>query len=110
MDYKVVNLGFSTADAQDVSISFDGSDLTLTCVNWHGEPVKHVFNDALAYRWGQDLGSKEVHDDETYEVQNSQWLLQEAPLIGVDPSAYVHLKLCFNARGVLDVLSRRSDA
>jgi hypothetical protein len=104
-EYDRVDLGFTTADAEQVKLDFDGSDLILHCIDWEEEPVRHTFRGVLAYCWGQHLGTTQVRDDEAYEVRNSPWLVREAKLASVDADSYAHYKVCFNACGVLDVLA-----
>ncbi len=105
-----VNLGFSTADAESLRMEFDGSDLTVMCVDWQEKPVRTIFREVIAYRWGSDLGAEEIRDNETYRIEESPWLVREAQLAGVSPGSYVHYKLCFNSCGVVDVAFRKQDA
>jgi hypothetical protein len=103
-----VNLGISTADAADVDVHFDGSDLVLSFVDWQEVPRQLIFRDVLAFRW-QDLDETGIRDDTTYEVLESEWLAQQADLQGVKAAVenYAHYKLCFNAVGILDVVGLR---
>ncbi len=100
------DLGFSTADAEDVRLDFDGADLQLRFVDWRERPVIHRFHDVLAYRWGLDI-DPDLRDDQVYEIVDSPWLEREAELAEEPRESYLHLKLAFNAQGVLDVLARR---
>jgi hypothetical protein len=108
MRYVEVNLGVSTADADNVDLHFDGSDLVLSFVDWQEVPRQLIFHDVLAFRW-QDFDETGIRDDATYEVLESEWLAQQADLQGVKAAVenYTHYKLCFNAAGVLDVLGWR---
>ena len=110
MEYTDLSLGFSTADAEDVQLEFDGSDLVLTCLDWQENRVRYSFRDVLAYRWGQDVEVEGLRDDQAYEILESPWLEREAALAAVDCREYGHYKLCFNGCGVLDVLSRKEDS
>lgn len=107
MRHKQVDLGFSTADAKDVRLSFDGADLLLECVDWREAPQECAFKDVLAYRWGQHLGLDLPRDDCSYEIHDSDWLSREAQLAAVTQSAFAHYTICFNACGVLEVLAKR---
>ncbi len=107
MRYEQVDLGFSTADADDVRISFDGADLLLEFVDWREAPQACAFDAVLACRWAQHLGLDLPRDDCSYEVHDSDWLSCEAKPAAVDQAAFVHYILCFNAWGVLEVLAKK---
>jgi hypothetical protein len=105
MHYVERNLGVNTADGERVHLSFDG-DLLLSFVDWCEQPCQATFRDVLAFRW-QELDAKVPRDDTTYEVVDSDWLAHQAKLQALDPAAFVHYLLCFNACGALDVICRR---
>ncbi len=100
-----VDLGISTADADNVEVHFDGGDLVLTFLDWQEVPRQVIFRGVLAYRW-QDFDETGIRDDTTYEVLESEWLAQQADLQGVKAAVenYAHYKLCFNTVGMLDVV------
>jgi len=107
MMYRSVDLGFSTADAEDVAMVFDRAELQLTFRDWSEETVKHTFNDVLAFKWDGGLSIDTIRDDTCYEVIDSSWLEEQARLQGENQTRLTHYKLCFNACGVLDVLCAR---
>ena len=107
MNYRQVDLGFSTADGEQMRLAFDGADLTLSFHDWRGQPVAAVFRDVLAFRWGQEVSADVPRDDIAYEILGSPELGRELQLNGLtDAVGYAHYKLCFNACGVLDVMCR----
>ncbi len=107
---EITDLGFSTADAERVRLQFDGGDLTLDFVDWREAPVSVVFREAIGFRWNDEVEWQDgVRDDGAYVVCGSSWLGSQARLCGEDSGAFRHLKLCFNACGVLDVLCRDSE-
>jgi hypothetical protein len=103
-----IDLGISTADADDVDVHFDSSDLVLSFIDWQEVHRQLVFHNVLAFRW-QDFDETGIRDDTTYVVLESEWLAQQADLQRVKAAVenYAHYKLCFNAVGVLDVLGLR---
>ncbi|XAL99352.1 hypothetical protein OT109_17450 [Phycisphaeraceae bacterium D3-23] len=108
MKHLQVDLGFSTADAERVQLSFDGSDVQLTFVDWQEVPRDHSFLEVLGFSWSEELDDSSIRDDVVYEVVDSPWLASQLELNAIDdPYSYVHYKLCFNACGVLDVLCKR---
>ncbi len=109
MRHEQVDMGFSTADADDVRLSFDGADVLLECVDWQEAPQKCAFKEVLACRWGQHLGLDLPRDDCSYQIHDSDWLIREAKLAAVDQSAFAHYTLCFNAWGVFEVLARKKN-
>lgn len=101
-----IDLGISTADAEQVELQFRNSELLLSFVDWKKCRCEHSFRDVLAFRWGE-FDEQNIRDDSIYEVVASPWLAQETKLQAVPLERYVHYKLCFNAVGVLDILTRR---
>src|SRR5262245_19326761 len=110
MIYRSVNLGFSTADAEDVTLAFDRTELHLIFRDWREETVEHTFKDVLAFKWDGELSIDTIRDDTCYEVIDSSWLEEQARLQGENQTRFTHYKLCFNACGVLDVLCIRQTA
>lgn len=108
MNYVLADLGVSTADSEQIEMQFQKGDLTLSFLDWQEKKHRLVFKDALAFRW-QDFDDLDegIRDDVIYEVVGSQWLSRQSELQGVEADQYVHYKLCFNARGTLDVLAKR---
>jgi hypothetical protein len=108
MRYQERNLGVSTADAEDVCLRFDSSELILSFTDWQAKHQELCFADVLAFRF-EELDEASIRDDTTYEVLDSPWLARQAELQAVSLTGLAHYKLCFNACGALDVLCRRFD-
>lgn len=105
MQITTIDFGFSTADAEDVKLRFDGSDLFLHFTDWRGQLQERTFKDVLAYRWGQTSEIDLPRDDCTYEVHGSDWLVRETREVeNRGPTRTSHYALCFNACGILEVL------
>ena len=107
MSYESINLGFSTADAEGVQLHFERGDLILRFVDWQEKEVQVVFREVLGFKWNDELDPIDHRDDCCYRVDESPWLKEQTGLAAIDPlSGYSHLRLCFNACGMLDVLAR----
>lgn len=108
MKYQEVHLGFSTADADDLRLSFANGDIQLSFRDWRETPVDATFDEVLAFHWEDASDDFTLRDDTCYEVPNSSWLSQirEAARLP-NFQAYAHYLLCFNALGRLDVICRR---
>ena len=106
MEYIKTHLGFSTADANQVSLQYENGDLILSFVDWQEQCQSARFENAIAFRW-QDPGLSAPREDETFEVVGSPWLEEQTRFQGVLSSEYAHYVLCFNACGTLDVVARR---
>jgi hypothetical protein len=102
------DLGISTADAEQIQLQFVNGELSLTFVDWQEHERKLVFQDVIAFKWQElDLSEFDIRDDTTYEVIDSVWLLRQAQLSEATTDQYAHYKLCFNAHGSLEVISKR---
>ncbi len=102
------NLGVSTADADQIQLQFVKGDLSLTFLDWQEHQRKLVFQEVIAFKWQElDLSEFDIRDDTTYEVIDSVWLLRHSQLSEATTDQYAHYKLCFNAHGSLDVISKR---
>lgn len=109
MNLVPAKLGFSVADGESVELRFENGDLVLRFVDWREQSVEHRFVDALAFRWSARPSVAAPRDDETYELQESPWLLEEVRAADAgEASDFSHYVLCFNAEKVLEVVSRRS--
>ena len=107
MSYESINLGFSTADAEGVQLHFERGDLVLRFVDWQEKPVQVVFRKVLGFKWDDELDPVDHRDDCCYRIADSAWLTNQTALAAIDtPHEYSHLRLCFNACGMLDVLAR----
>ena len=103
--YRDLVAGFSTADAEHPSIEHRDGDLTVQFLDWREIPVKIHFPFTIAFRWQDEaVLPANIRDDQSYEVINSCWCAELAQL-GVAQPQHRHYKLCFNAAGILDVVS-----
>lgn len=96
-----------TADAEHPRFIFDLGRVVLDFVDGQENPVKVVFDDVVAVRW-QDAESTgpQDRDDCAYEILDSEWLGLHLTQKAAD-SDHRHLRLCFNACGVFDVICKR---
>ncbi len=106
MQIKTIDFGFSTADAEDVVLHFNGSDLLLQFTDWKEQPQEWTFKNVLAYQWGQTSEIDLPENDCTYEIHGSDWLVRETREAGSGGAAKTaHYALCFNACGILEVIA-----
>ncbi len=104
-DFRRLDTPFSTADAADIDIGFQRGDLVLRFTDWQENPVTVRFSDAAAFSWQNDARLPDgMRDDESYEVLDSPLMSELAGLDALDRDVH-HYRLCFNACGVLDVVS-----
>ena len=73
--------------------------------DWREQPVALRFPDAVAFRWQDETALPAgVRDDRTYEVIDSA-CVAELRSFNTLPQEPHHYTLCFNAAGVLCVVS-----
>jgi hypothetical protein len=104
-----VNFGFATADAEAVSFSLQERRCVLKFIDWREQPVVVQFEDTAAVKWQEaDSHGPEDRDDNSYEIANSEWLADHVAQNIIDNDMrHKHLKLCFNAAGVFEIICRR---
>ncbi|EGQ8448700.1 hypothetical protein ACXWHK_003109 [Vibrio alginolyticus] len=104
---KMLDLGFSTADAEYPEIHQEEGDLRAEFKDWQEKTVKLYFADYVACKWEMvfDLLEGE-RDDSCYEICSSLWLKQhvQSEIINCD-EGYKHFRLNFNELGQLDVIA-----
>jgi hypothetical protein len=99
--------GFSTPDADPPQIAYSDGDLSVTFTDWREQSVALRFPDAVAFRWQDNAAlPPDVRDDCSYEVTDSAWIAELCCLNSL-PREPHHYMLCFNAAGVLQVVSGR---
>jgi hypothetical protein len=105
--YEPVDLGFSTADGERPELRFVNGDIKFSFVDWREELVRFTASDVRAFSWVEVSDVPEIRDDCCYEVYDSDLIqkYRSLNLISAEP-AYRHLKLCFNAAGVLDIVCK----
>lgn len=99
-----LNGNIHTADAEDPRFTFEEGVVHLRFVDWREQEVRVRFDDVCGVRW-QDAGSPgpEPRNDEAYELFDSKWM-QQHRAEGAVTAEHRHLRLCFNACGVFDVI------
>ena len=97
--------GFSTADAERPEVVYRDGELTVRFNDWREQPVVLRFADTVAFRWQDEAALPgHVRGDGSYEVADSAWIAELRPLDAL-PREPRHYMLCFNAAGVLEVVS-----
>ena len=106
---ELISLGFDIADGEQIELIYADSELTLRFVDWHDKPIVAVFRDTVAFKWQR---AEHVADDERFDsshiIHNSDWLAEHLRQREATEE-HQHLKLNFNAAGVLEVLCIRAD-
>jgi hypothetical protein len=98
----VLDVGFSTADAECPSFGMGDAGFVLEFRDWRERPIRVAFENTAGLRWEAfDDGN-----DHIYEVADSEWV---AALLRTneytESDGLRHFRLCFNAHGILDVLA-----
>jgi hypothetical protein len=105
--FVILSAGFSTADADRPEIAYARGELLVKFIDWRERPVALRFGNAVAFRWqGEAALPAGVRDDSPYEVIDSAWIAELGSFNAL-PREPHHYMLCFNAAGVLDVVSGR---
>jgi hypothetical protein len=99
-----LDLGVSIADAEAITLNYDGNDLLVHFIDWRDMPRTVIFRDAVAFKWQrvEDVGPGERWDGANV-ITGAHWL---AELRRQDEALreHRHLKLNFNAAGTLEVI------
>lgn len=104
---EIIDLGFSVADAEDISFKFDGSDLVLEFNDWREQHISIKCENTLGFKFQN--AEYEISDSERFDschiVHNSEWVKEHVKQgeAWSDESWY-HYKLNFNAAGIVEVL------
>lgn len=104
---KLLDLGFSTADAEYPELHQEDGDLRAEFKDWQEKAIKLYFADPVAFKWQMvfDLLEGE-RDDCCYEICSSFWLKQHVELEVINrDEGYKHFRLNFNELGQLDVIA-----
>jgi hypothetical protein len=101
---ELISLGFDIADGEQIELNYASSELTLRFVDWHDAPVVAVFRDTVAFKWQR---AEHVAGDERFDsghiIHDSEWLAEHVRQREATEE-HQHLKLNFNAAGVLEVI------
>jgi hypothetical protein len=101
-----IDPGFSTADAESVSLLLRKRTGILEFTDWREHLVKVTLENVVALKWQEaDSSGPEDRDDLPYEIANSEWLRKHlAQHIVAETEGHKHYKFCFNAAGILEVI------
>ncbi len=105
---KLIEPGFSTADAEYPEINQDDGDLIVRFVDWQERRVEVFFGDTIAFKWQMAESFLEnERDDSSYQIESSNWLElhYKQGEIGQNEK-YNHYKFNFNGCGQLEVLAQ----
>jgi hypothetical protein len=104
---KLLEPGFSVADAEYPKFALRDGILTLEFVDWQKRRVHVRFSNAAGVKWQEvESSGPEDRDDSVFEIDGSSWLAEYlANDARTSAEALRHFRLCFNACGVLDVLA-----
>lgn len=108
MEYaKIIESGFSVADAELPYVNMNGGDLVLKFKDWQENYIEVCFLDVVAFKWHmiEMLIDGEEHA-KSHVIINSEWLAKhvEQEVIGAQEN-YQHYKFNFNENGQLEVIS-----
>ena len=104
---ELVDLGFSVADADDVSFRFNGEHLVLDFTDWRENPVSVRFENTIGVRYqlAEYTLSHEERFDSTHVIHESEWLKAHVDQREAwDGPQWVHYKLNFNAGPTFEIL------
>ncbi|HSI35843.1 MAG: hypothetical protein ACAI43_21580 [Phycisphaerae bacterium] len=88
-------------------MTYAAGELAVKFKDWREQSVALRFPDAVAFRWEDEAAPPTgVRDDTSYEVVDSAWIA-ELRSAGTPSQALHHYMLCFNAAGLLHVVSAR---
>jgi hypothetical protein len=104
---KLLEPGFSTADAEYPSLALRHGTLVLEFLDWRERAIVVDFSNAAGVKWQElDSPGPQDRDDSVYEIVESAWLAEYLARDARTPGDGLHhFRLCFNASGVLDVLA-----
>ncbi len=106
-NYKIIDLGFSVADAEDISFGYESGDLLLSFTDWQDNKITVKFENALGFKYqdAEYYNSESERYDSCHIVENSEWLqLHENQSMTWENETWNQYKLNFNAGGVVEVL------
>ena len=111
--FEPLSVPFSTADSGSPVLTYKQGQLHVSFLDWREQEVVLTFRDVAAFSWDDGEASLVAahRDDASYTVSGSDWLKRHID-VGTIKSGegYSHFKLCFNAAGVLQVISTGLEA
>jgi hypothetical protein len=103
--FRQLAVNFSTADAERPVLEYHAGILTVRFVDWEERDVLLQFPEVAGFRWQDEEGLPPgARDDVSYEIMDSPWV-DELRRLGAAGVEHRHIKLCFHAAGVLDIVS-----
>lgn len=106
---KIIDPGFSVADADLPSISTSDEGLIIRFRDWREDSIEALFIDAVSFRWDEidwDLVEGERFDS-VHVIDNSEWMTEHlAQNSFASDDGFKHYRLNFNAGGTLEVIAR----
>ena len=108
--FEPLHAGFSTADAEDLEISFRNDQLIVSFRDWQNQSVLIAFSETAAFLWTSELDPDGFRADAASVVIESTWLEEQANCgNSLIKRSCKHFRLGFNAVGVLNVLATGLD-
>ena len=104
---KLIQTGFSTADAEYPEIHQEDGDVVLRFKDWQEKVIEVFFVDPIAFKWQMTESFLDgEHDDSSYEILGSNWLSENLKQGTIaDSEEYKHYKLNFNGCGQFEILA-----
>lgn len=105
---QIVDLGFSVADAEDVSIDYKNDSVILSFNDWKEIPYSITFSGVSGFKWQEAeymIDPENERFDETHKILNSNWIKQHQDQNElVSKAKPIHYKFNFNADGVFEII------
>ena len=104
---EIIDLGFSCADATNISFQYKNEDLVLSFLDWQEKPVSIRCKNLLGFKIqrAEYYISNSERDDSSYLVKDSNWVKAHVSQGSCTiTEKYYHYKINFNACCVVEVL------
>ena len=108
----IFNPGFSVADAENVTYSYDGEHLYIHFVDWQENQIKVKCENTFGFKFqsAEYQLSEDERFDSVYLVYNSQWIeYHKEQDAAWSSEEWKHYKLNFNECCVIEVLCSKLD-
>jgi hypothetical protein len=104
---KLIQPGFSTADAEYPEIHQVDGDVILKFKDWQEKKVEVFFADPIAFKWQMaERFFEGERDDSSYEIADSEWLRLHLSQSAISENEdYKHYKFNFNGCGQFEILA-----
>ena len=107
-EFQPLGESFSIADADAPTLAYERDILVVRFQDWRERTVELRFNNVVAFSWDDgDAALCNTHrDDTSYVVIGSEWLRRHLEVRNMSRNeGHGHYKLCFNAAGILQMIS-----